>query len=78
MGEARMDVDTNMRKGQLVAGAAGAGTAQALEHLNHFTLADMASAAVLIFTVYQFHAMFYDRNIKPRGGYRAIFGLGKR
>lgn len=69
------DGKVGIGKGAVALG--GAGAAQAAEMLHHFTLADMASAVVIAYTVYQFYCLFYDRNIKPRGGWAKFLGFKK-
>lgn len=58
------------KAGVAVGGAAGAQLAEAAGKVN---LADVVAVLTIIYVSYQIYAMFYDRNIKPRGGWGKVF-----
>lgn len=67
------DAEQKITLGKSGVAVGGASVSQGLEQAGSLNMADIASLLTILFVAYQLYAMFYDRNIKPRGGWRKIF-----
>ena len=68
-----MSDDAKFSTGKTTIAVTGTGASQLIEKFGNLTLADITTLVTLFYVLYQIYAMFYDRNIKPRGGWKGLF-----